>query len=69
MAEYKNIDPETFSLIRETKEGRIQQIGLTEEGHKMLQVFLASISKEYKFVAMPEEFDLILKSSIDAPKP
>lgn len=52
-----------IALIQQTETGRILQIGLTPEQSKLLQVFLAGLSAESKLIQMPEEYDLILKSS------
>ena len=48
-----------IALIQQQPDGRIAQIGLTVEQSKLLQIFLASISKETKLVMMPKEYDLI----------
>jgi len=53
-----------IALIQQTEEGRILQIGLTVAQSNMLQFFLAKLSEESKLIQMPEEYDLVLKSSL-----
>ena len=64
MATFETVEVGTIALIQQTEEGRILQIGLTPNQSEMLQSFLAVISKESKLVQMPEEYDLVLKSSL-----
>ena len=64
MATFETVDVGTIALIQQTEEGRILQIGLTPNQSEMLQSFLAVISKESKLIQMPEEYDLVLKSSL-----
>jgi len=66
MATFETVDVGTIALIQQTETGRILQIGLTTNQSEMLQSFLAVISKESKLVQMPEEYDLVLKSSLKA---
>jgi len=54
--------PGTIALIMQTEDGRIQQIGITQEQSTMLQAFCAAMSKEQQFYRLPEQYDLILKS-------
>jgi len=53
-----------IALIQQQQDGRIVQIALTVEQSKLLQIFLASISKSSSLVQMSEDYDLILKSSL-----
>ena len=64
MATFETVEDGTIALIQQTEEGRILQIGLTPNQSEMLQSFLAVISKESKLIQMPEEYDLVLKSSL-----
>lgn len=61
---FTEIEPGTIGLIQQTEDGRILQISITESQSKMLQFFLAKLSQESKLIQMPEEYDLILKSSL-----
>jgi len=65
MATFKNVDVGTIALIQQTEDGRILQIGLTVAQSNMLQFFLAKLSQESKLIQMPEEYDLVLKSSLN----
>lgn len=60
----ETVNPGTIALIQQTDTGRIMQVAMTEAQSKMLQIFLATISKESPLVQMGEEFDLVLKSSV-----
>jgi hypothetical protein len=64
MATFKNSEIGEITLIQGTESGRIIQIGLSTEQHKLLQMFLAEISKESPLIQMGEEYDLVLKSEI-----
>jgi hypothetical protein len=50
-----------LALVQETEDGRIRQIGLTEEQSKQLQFYCAIISKGQPLVQMGEDYDLVLK--------
>ena len=62
MAQFERLEIGQVSLVQETEDGRIRQIGLSEEQSKMLQILVASISQGSPLVQMGEEYDLILKS-------
>lgn len=65
MAAFETAEPGTIALIQQTEEGRILQIALTVEQSRLLQLFLASMSSEERpLIQMPEEYDLVLKSSL-----
>ena len=64
MATFETVEPGTIALIQQTAEGRILQIGLTPSQSNMLQFFLAKLSEKSKLIQMPEEYDLVLKSSL-----
>jgi hypothetical protein len=64
MATFKNSEIGEITLIQGTENGRIIQIGLSTEQHKLLQMFLAEISKDSPLIQMGEEYDLVLKSEI-----
>lgn len=61
MSKFSQVKQGDIALIRQTKEGRIQQIGLTVEQSKMLQIFLSYLSSESPLITMPKEYDLVLK--------
>ena len=61
MAQFERLEIGKLSLIQETEDGRIRQIGLTKEQSDMLQVMVAIISKENPIVQMGEEYDLKLR--------
>jgi len=64
MEKFKPVEPGVIALIQQTKDGRIAQIGITQAQSNMLQFFLAKLSEDSKLVKMPEEYDLVLKSSV-----
>jgi hypothetical protein len=64
MAKFERSEIGTICLVQETEDGRIIQIGLTPNQNKMLQMFLASISKDSPLVKMSEDFDVVLKRSL-----
>jgi len=66
MAKIERLNIGAVGLVQETEDGRIRQIGLTEEQSNMLQVLVASISNGSPLVQMGEEYDLVLKSELKA---
>jgi hypothetical protein len=62
------LKPGFVSLIQQTEEGRILQIGLTENQSNCLQEFLAMLSRGNPLMLMGEEHDLVLKSSLKSTK-
>lgn len=50
-------------VVTETEDGRIAQVGLTEEQSKMLQIFLSSLSKEKPLALLPKQYDLVRNAS------
>ena len=64
MAQFENVEVGTVVLIKQLECGRIVQIALTTQQSSMLQFFLAKLSEESKLIQMPEEYDLVLKSSL-----
>ena len=64
MANFKTVEVGAMALIQQEKDGRILQIGLTIEQSKLLQIFLSTLSRESKLIQMPEDYDLVLKSSL-----
>jgi len=68
MAIFETADVGTVALIQQTEDGRILQIGLTPEQSNMLQFFLAKLSETSKLIQMPEDYDLVLKSSLKTKK-
>lgn len=57
-------DIEHIGLIKRLPDGRIVQIGMTQEQQIMLKLSLAAISIEKPMVQMPEQYDLVLKSEV-----
>jgi hypothetical protein len=64
MVKFERAEIGNIYLVQETEDGRIRQIGLTTEQNRVLQILLASLSKEQPLVQMSEDFDLVLKSSL-----
>ena len=60
--EVRELTAGQIGLVQLSEDGRIRQIGLTEAQRHLLEVFLASISKEKPFVLLGEEWDLTLKN-------
>lgn len=61
MAELLNAEIGTIGLIQQQENGDICQIGLTSEQSKMLQIFLASLSKESPLLKLGKEYNLTIK--------
>lgn len=61
MAKFERTKIGNLALVQETEDGRIRQIGLTEEQSKQLQFYCAIISQEKPLVQMGEDYDLVLK--------
>ena len=68
MPNFKEIEHGEVGLIQQ-QNGRIIQIALTREQSKTLQMFLAVLSQEEKLIQMPEDYDLVLKSTVKTFKP
>lgn len=64
MANFIDAEIGTICLIKQLEDGRIVQISTTKEQSDLLQLFLGALSQEDKLVIMPEEYDLVLKSSM-----
>lgn len=64
MAKFERAEIGSICLVQETEDGRIRQIGLTSEQNQVLQILLASMSKEKPFLQMGEEYDLVLKTNL-----
>ena len=64
MAKFTELEVGAIALIQQQENGRILQIGLTIEQSKLLQIFLSTLSQESKLIQMPEDYDLVLKSSL-----
>ena len=62
MAKLTELKVGAIGLIQQQEDGRISQIGLTPEQSKLLQIFLASLSKESKLIKMSKDYDLVLKN-------
>lgn len=57
-------DIEHIGLIKRMPDGRIVQIGMTQEQQAMLKMSLAAISQDAPMVRMPEQYDLVLISEV-----
>jgi hypothetical protein len=57
-------DENHIGLIQQLPCGRIRQIGTTEDQQMMLQMLLGSMSQDKPMVALPESYDLVLKSEV-----
>lgn len=64
MSNFKQLEAGEIFLVMQEPDGRICQIAITEEQHVLLKSVLAAMSKEKQFVKMPEEYDMVLKSTI-----
>jgi hypothetical protein len=64
MSKFTELEVGEIALIQQQENGRILQIGLTVEQSKLLQIFLAALSKESKLIQMSDDYDLVLKSSL-----
>lgn len=64
MAKFTELPIGKVALIMQVGD-RIVQIGTTQEQNDILQVMCASLSREQKFVQLPEEYDLVLKSTVN----
>lgn len=54
-------EPGTICLIIQDPNGRVCQLATTVEQSKVLQILIASMSKEIPLVKMAEEYDLVFK--------
>lgn len=57
-------DENHVGLIKQMPDGRIVQIGMTNEQQMMLQMLLGSISQDQPMAILPSEYDLVLKSEV-----
>jgi len=64
MSKFERLAIGNIGLVQETEDGRIRQIGLTQEQSEMLQHLLGVMSKESPLVQMGEEYDLVLKREV-----
>lgn len=62
------LEPGYVGLIQQTEDGRILQIGLTENQSNCLMDFLSQLSKGNPLMQMGEEHDLVLKSTLKKSK-
>lgn len=62
MGKFERLEIGKVGLVQETEDGRIIQIGLTPSQSEMLQIFLATLSKESPLVQMSEDYELVLKN-------
>lgn len=63
MATFEEHKEGNIALIMQKGE-RIIQLGISKERNELLQNILAMFSKDTPLVQMPEEYDLVLKSSL-----
>ena len=64
MAQFERTTIGNLAIVQETEDGRIRQIGLTEEQSKQLQFYCGLISTKQPLVQMGEEYDLVLRSEV-----
>jgi len=64
MANFEKLELGKIGLVQETEDGRIVHIGLRPKQSEMLQLFLATISKDNPLVVMGEDYELVLKNKI-----
>ncbi|TXH42365.1 MAG: hypothetical protein E6Q97_35845 [Desulfurellales bacterium] len=64
MSKFEVAEIGSICLVQQTEDGRIRQIAITTEQHRMLQIFLAILSKEHPLVQMEEDRDLVLKKTL-----
>ena len=57
-------DIEHIGLIKRMSDGRIVQIGMTQEQQTMLRLSLAAIMQDKPMVVLPKTYDLVLKSEV-----
>ena len=69
MASFKNLYQGKIALIQQDKKGRIMQIGLTQSQSDLLQIFLATISKDSSLVQMGKDYDLALNTPLQQAAP
>ena len=50
----------SVGLVQELPDGTIVQLGLTKEQSQLLQMFLATLSKEKPLVRLPKQYNLTL---------
>jgi len=63
MATFEEQKEGNIALIMK-KGDRIIQLGISKEQNELLQNILAMFSKQTPLVQMPEEYDMVLKSSL-----
>ncbi len=51
----------SIGLIKETKDGRIVQLAMTEEQSKIIQILVAKMSKHKPLIQLGKEYDLFTK--------
>lgn len=68
MAQFETLEPGVIALIQQQEDGRIVQLGITQEQSDMLQILLAKMSETSPFIRMGEAHDLVLKSSFENKK-
>lgn len=66
MADLILATPGELCLIQQDPDGRICQIAMTTEQHKMMQLLLGTLSKAQSFIKIGPEHDLVLKATVDA---
>lgn len=64
MAQFERAKIGSICLVQETEDGRIRQIGMTEEQNKQLQFYIALISEQGSLIRMGEDYDLVLKRQL-----
>ena len=62
MSRFKELKTGEVGLIQQLKDGRIIQIGLTIDQSKMMQMFLAALSKDSPLIQMGDDYELEFKN-------
>lgn len=63
MSKFEFIKDGEIGLVT-TENGRIVQLGITTDMHRIITQVIAQFSKETPIVKMSEEHDLVLKSTV-----
>ena len=62
MSRFKQMKVGDVGLIQQLDDGRIIQLGLTDTQSRVLQAFLASLSKDAPLVRMGSDYELEFKN-------
>lgn len=65
MADLILATPGELCLIQQKEDGRICQVAMTTEQHKIMQLLLGTLSKAQPFIQLGKQHDMVLKSSLN----